>query len=472
MKTQLLPCILLLTLLPLFISAQTNFGKFNPYDDEIVEDLQLTQEQLIQLYALDDNYGAQKTTLNDALLYHEDLKLEIQKVKASRNQGIQDILTKEQIEQYRDRLDGQLLLRKDGTQKLLFGQYLDDFQFLGLDENQAKQITKAYMDWETEPRGDRDAVMTANFKEILTKKQYKLYKKHKRNKSVASGLWNHYWIKNEERQIALNDAKVNVWKNYFVPERAVLRNNLEVFISEEDKNAIAELRLLYGELLDEQFGKPIKYKKSDNGPSKVYFKSHRAYTEYKSTALIDIPKLVERLVQSDRQTFYLAKALAVKYDELIDGIQPKIQILNQGVKERMSAYYSESDKARFYNPTFTYNKMTSTTKKIEMYRNIAFLLIGGTSNEMVNATQSHQIKAYPTPAQETQTIEFHLSKSSDVQIELLNQEGKVLKTVFQGKLEKGKHIQKVDLIEVIPQVLFYRISSTDGAKTLKTLKIQ
>ena len=47
----------LFTCLPFIHQAQVDFGKFNVFDDEIVEDIQLTDDQVRQITELESNCG-------------------------------------------------------------------------------------------------------------------------------------------------------------------------------------------------------------------------------------------------------------------------------------------------------------------------------------------------------------------------------------------------------------------------------
>lgn len=457
---------LLISFLPFHSYSQVDFSKFNVFDDEIVEDIQLTPEQVEQISNLEYECGSKRVELNDALLYHEDFKMEYDGVFEKRNDAIIKILTPEQVEAYQNKIEGDQMLRTVHTRSDLTEKYLNCLSYLDLTEGQAESIADAYMNWEAAPTQNQEVVLNKALKEILTKQQFKQYRK---KKSANNSLNIPRYINNESEVIDHIKFGMEYWGEFYLPRRNNIRDQFENLIEPSDRKKIAQLRADYQEMVKERYRETPKYRKSKTNVSKEYFKLYRNARKLRAEELINTPKEVKIFLQSDRETFYFAKDLAVKYDAIIDDFELELDALKDEITKEFKSTF----------PTYGFSKYNNFKKpetdypndKKEMYFNIAFLLISADEpNSETILSQNQFIKAYPMPAQDHQTIEYELKEKGEISLDILNAEGKVIKVIFEGEADSGLHVHRIDLDDVTGRVFFYRLKTSEGISTMKTMR--
>jgi hypothetical protein len=77
---------------------------------------------------------------------------------------------------------------------------------------------------------------------------------------------------------------------------------------------------------------------------------------------------------------------------------------------------------------------------------------------------------YPNPAVSTQRLDYDVKKDGNVKVELLDERGKALRTVFDGKQDKGSHSLDVNLADLNRGTYFYKITSKGGSETRRFVK--
>ncbi|GAB3839107.1 hypothetical protein GCM10028821_41820 [Hymenobacter jeollabukensis] len=85
-------------------------------------------------------------------------------------------------------------------------------------------------------------------------------------------------------------------------------------------------------------------------------------------------------------------------------------------------------------------------------------------------TRGAQTAMYPNPATTTQRLDYEVKKDGNVKVELLDERGKTLRTVFDGKLDKGAHSLDVNLADLNRGTYFYKITSKGGSETRRFVK--
>lgn len=112
-----------------------------------------------------------------------------------------------------------------------------------------------------------------------------------------------------------------------------------------------------------------------------------------------------------------------------------------------------------------YYNVNNTVNPIILQKAInTALILTATNEENVNDTS---ITISPNPAKENSIISFTLQESFDTQIELLNSEGKVIESVYSGKLPAG--INKVNLhtTNYISGLYYIRLTYNNHTKFTK-----
>ncbi|RAK65973.1 T9SS type A sorting domain-containing protein [Hymenobacter edaphi] len=86
------------------------------------------------------------------------------------------------------------------------------------------------------------------------------------------------------------------------------------------------------------------------------------------------------------------------------------------------------------------------------------------------ATRGAQAAMYPNPATTTQRLDYEVKKDGNVKVELLDERGKTLRTVFDGKQEKGSHSLDVNLADLNRGTYYYKITGKGGTETRRFVK--
>ena len=79
--------------------------------------------------------------------------------------------------------------------------------------------------------------------------------------------------------------------------------------------------------------------------------------------------------------------------------------------------------------------------------------------------------AFPNPAKEKTTFELSLPTKSIFEINLYDMNGKMLKSIYSGEIEKGKFRQEIDLIDLNTGIYLIVINSKDYQNTVRLSKI-
>ncbi|RTQ46226.1 T9SS type A sorting domain-containing protein [Hymenobacter gummosus] len=77
---------------------------------------------------------------------------------------------------------------------------------------------------------------------------------------------------------------------------------------------------------------------------------------------------------------------------------------------------------------------------------------------------------YPNPATSTQRLDYEVKKEGNVKVELLDERGKTVRTVFEGRQDKGSHSLDVNLAELGRGTYYYKITSKGGSETRRFVK--
>ncbi|MES2590104.1 MAG: T9SS type A sorting domain-containing protein [Bacteroidota bacterium] len=85
--------------------------------------------------------------------------------------------------------------------------------------------------------------------------------------------------------------------------------------------------------------------------------------------------------------------------------------------------------------------------------------------------KNFEILAFPNPAKEKTTLEIALPTKSVFEINLFDMNGKMLKSIYSGEIDKGKFRQEIDLIDLNSGIYLIVINSKDFQKTVRISKI-
>jgi hypothetical protein len=89
---------------------------------------------------------------------------------------------------------------------------------------------------------------------------------------------------------------------------------------------------------------------------------------------------------------------------------------------------------------------------------------------MPDTSGEQRAALYPNPASSTQRLEYTVPKEGNVKVELLDERGKTLRTVFDGKQAVGTQSLDVNVAELPRGTYFYKITSKGNNETRRFLK--
>ncbi|GAA4373947.1 T9SS type A sorting domain-containing protein [Hymenobacter koreensis] len=102
-----------------------------------------------------------------------------------------------------------------------------------------------------------------------------------------------------------------------------------------------------------------------------------------------------------------------------------------------------------------------------------FLLMDPTApieSKAASADRGGRAALYPNPAFGAQRLEYEVKKEGNVKVELLNEQGKTLRTLQDGKLNKGPQSLEVNLSDLPRGTYYYKISGKDLKETRRFAK--
>ncbi|MBK6861605.1 MAG: T9SS type A sorting domain-containing protein [Saprospiraceae bacterium] len=117
-----------------------------------------------------------------------------------------------------------------------------------------------------------------------------------------------------------------------------------------------------------------------------------------------------------------------------------------------------NDHKVYYNVNNTVNP-TNLQKAIN-----TALILTGTSDQ--NNTES-TLTISPNPVKESTVVSFNLEKAANVKMDLLNVEGKLIQTVFSGKLASGENSLNVNMANYNQGIYFVKLSYENKSKLAK-----
>ncbi|MBI1224274.1 MAG: hypothetical protein GC192_03470 [Bacteroidetes bacterium] len=288
-------------------------------------------------------------------------------------------------------------------------------------------------------------------------------------------------LQREAEQLAFMKTMMASFKTYFIPERAIIRAKIEASISAEDLAVLEGLRTKYAALVAE-YEQIIAERYSLSGREVSEMEKYTIEAKiYAEKEILNFDKsqrtnVLKEMVQADRATFNLCKELASRYDKVMDDAAKETDLLIVAWFMQLvpqlpeSVAMPENVQEEIRNEII---KPVYDTKEVEYYRNIAFLLVRpGEYNpsDLQSNRLIHELSAFPVPAKDFQKLNFTLAADGIVIIDIVSQDGKLIKQVQNGNMTKGVHQINVDIQDLPARAFFYRISNAQGTSLVKSIK--
>ncbi len=240
------------------------------------------------------------------------------------------------------------------------------------------------------------------------------------------------------------------------------RAKLESKISAEDKKLIAELRTQHEQRRAEGFGP-----RGERGPRMEGREKHA-----------DQAPMEKKRPANDEKRAQV-KALVEKYATDINALYAEIATQETQWKQDrqaiMEKYALKPSDEKIAKPEFRKKHSGEKgTKGAEgakvgkdFHRNLGFLLLNPTESATTAAPTpaNRKVEAYPNPAGAMQNLEFEVFQQGKVVVEIIDGQGNVVKTVFNGNLDKGLNKLQVTTGDLKGKSFFYRITDAKGTTT-------
>ncbi len=102
---------------------------------------------------------------------------------------------------------------------------------------------------------------------------------------------------------------------------------------------------------------------------------------------------------------------------------------------------------------------------------IAMQVVSGTKDNFIN-NRFALFDGYPNPANSKTTIGFRVNSTSYVKLSLLDNGGRVVKTIFEGDKEPGEHYLSLDVSDLAPGTYLYHLKCDLLKETKKLIVIR
>lgn len=163
------------------------------------------------------------------------------------------------------------------------------------------------------------------------------------------------------------------------------------------------------------------------------------------------------------------KALVEKYSAAIDALYAEIVTQENQWKQDEKAIWekyapAQSDK-KVDKPARHRGEMGKNDG--DLHKKVHFLLLNpnATSTTTKPAPINRKVEAFPNPAGATQNLEFEVLQAGKVTVEIIDNQGNVVKSVFNGNLELGMNKLQVTTGDLKGKSYFYRITDAKGTTT-------
>lgn len=463
-------------LLVVFVGLGAQAQNTNP---RWVPDLNLTDTQIKQLDDIDNIYEEKnkENMKSIASFDHEkrDVSAFYKNMKALEEEKLEEqkkVLTQEQLSFYEgyvmekemDRKGNMLAQQMKRMNKDYPGMEFTEEQNIVLFEKNEKLKDEGWMTKET-IKSYQDAQLEI-YQEILDDRQFALYEKIEQGKRE---LREAKILKEYKKAIIIADEILPIIQDFTLPKFRVLRNKLDSKISPEDKLEIIQLR---NERLH-SFEKVMNQMVNEDFSS-AQFKDPELIRNIELTKSMveDNADILSNAWSPDWENFFAeetsrAQILTQKYKKEIDELEAELLwTIKETVKKSAIVVAEEY-------PIPPVAMILSQITEFPDEANVLFLLLDTEMDfdlEMPGfgtGEGSHFASVYPNPAVKNQTLDFFLQKDAHVLVEILDESGRVLKTLASANMYKGNQKLNVNTSDLNSQLYFYRITAGEEVTMLK-----
>lgn len=260
---------------------------------------------------------------------------------------------------------------------------------------------------------------------------------------------------NAENRKAMQKERQGYVKENIHPVIVEQRAKLEAKISATDKKAIAELREKIQASKKERITerksqmRGFKYGKGQNGKA-----NHRGHQGKGSPLLDEV---------SRQRAESLVKAYSNDIESLFDDITPQREQWKNDLKAIHENYRKENSEKRGMGRMEGKTPSEEKLARRDFQKKLRFLLMPAEmKSPKSSAKEERLIAVFPNPAGNIQNIEFEVVTAGSVKVDIVDQQGNVVKSVYKGELPKGLNKLEVNIGELKSNMYYYRITDAQG----------
>jgi len=305
--------------------------------------------------------------------------------------------------------------------------------------------------------------LRAGIEKILTPEQVALLKDKREEKRAKAE------DRKEKKKALKKELKV-YQKEEIKPVMRAQRQKLEADISPEDRLAINDLRAQLKDTKKERKEKATSKQegKSDKGKRKAKAKGKKKRSSTAKNSSIG------HLLRNNEQAKQTAEGLVSRYEERIKELNEEIAAQQEkwsADQEAIKDKYRADGEARRKEGMHGHKGHSEErAERKEFIKTLGFILMSPDQKDHATKgtalqNNAHQLRAYPNPASQTQTLELVIAETGNVNIELVDKSGKSVKSVFKGTMDAGTHSLQVDVSGLPDDVFFYRVTDANGVSS-------
>lgn len=184
-------------------------------------------------------------------------------------------------------------------------------------------------------------------------------------------------------------------------------------------------------------------------------------------------KIMKAHHKTMRKSRYAAWELVDKYETTIDAllseVKPQKKKWRQEIKAIKVKHLGERKKGAHHKIGKKRHRRGRHHKMKRLHHPISFLLFDP-SNPRVGTPNNSASVVFPNPSGNESKVEFSLTKSEKVSVQLLDSQGKLIKEVFNAMKPAGSHSQTIDMSGLKNGTYYVIIKSSQGTESKRVIK--
>jgi len=258
-------------------------------------------------------------------------------------------------------------------------------------------------------------------------------------------------------------------------------------LTDEEKQAITEVRASLKNQKEEQktFHKEMRaLKEAGNEPSEEQKTQMRAFREQQKALFEKIRPIAQAHSEYLKNFHESLKPQAEVWKGELETIRKKyisdeeMEEMKEERKSKMEEHRKEMPEGAARPARGEHGKAHRGAhgKKDELHKllnPVKFLLLDPTAKGRGNDMEGEEemgVNVYPNPVAYISQIELELPKSGQVQIDLLDRQGNLVKTILNERKAKGKHTIEVSTADLPANIYYYKVITENGGETKKFIK--